>query len=483
MRILLSLLLSLSFLAAHTASSQEHPARPVIIDTDCAPDDFRAINYFLSDPELEIKAITSVDGTIEPEEGYIRINALLKDLGHEGIRTSQGILTRNNPPQWRSIAKSISWGEPLVSYKQPKEIKEFLVTIIDESSSPVDVICMGPLTNIANAILMKPSIKKEINRIVWFDQCRSDDKNTNYGMDCPSADYILKTQIPIFRVKTGEKPQSFQPALLKKMQKIQTPYAQKIVRTHSADSIQKALETGHLKIWDDLTALFFFYPELFETDKSQVNKQGNIVTLKEPGNLQDNLLRLLHRSNQQQPTVLQHFPADTNAYQKDLGPHIQEIIQKNGLQEWKASILTHELHHHVGIYSVIGAKMGIRAVNYFHTTADHLQIYSDCGTNPPLSCMNDGIQAGSGCTLGNGKYHITNGNTFPRITVKYYNRKIDIKLASSYHNQIREIIQKGEQQYSTDSEEYWDYVRKNTFSIWKNWDRNSIFRISETKSN
>ncbi|MGM0377967.1 MAG: nucleoside hydrolase, partial [Bacteroidota bacterium] len=314
----------------------EPSKNPVIIDTDCAPDDFRAINYFFSDREIEILAITSEDGVLEPEEGYLKITALLRDLGHEGIPASQGIITKNEAPDWRNIAKSVQWGKPLVSYSQPPEIKEFLVQTITDEERPVDIICMGPLTNIANAIVMEPSIKKQINRIIWFDQCQPGNKWTNYGMDCLSGDYLLGTQVPIYRIKAGDEAVNFDKTLLEEIGKIKSPSAQKIYQTHSADSLIDRIEKKHLKIWDDLTAIFYFYPELFQIDKNPEDTLGSIVQLKEKDMLHDKILETLNKYNKSTRTVLKAVPVDSSYYQEDLAPHIDEIIQRHGIQEWEA---------------------------------------------------------------------------------------------------------------------------------------------------
>ena len=41
----------------------------IIIDTDCAIDDMRAISLLLSRPEITIKAVLLSDGSLSPNEG------------------------------------------------------------------------------------------------------------------------------------------------------------------------------------------------------------------------------------------------------------------------------------------------------------------------------------------------------------------------------------------------------------------------------
>ena len=47
--------------------------------------------------------------------------------------------------------------------------------------------------------------------------------------------------------------------------------------------------------------------------------------------------------------------------------------------------MTNEIHGHTGIYSIIGAKMGIRAMEYFNVGVNNLMITSFAGSEPPLS--------------------------------------------------------------------------------------------------
>jgi formylmethanofuran dehydrogenase subunit E len=66
------------------------------------------------------------------------------------------------------------------------------------------------------------------------------------------------------------------------------------------------------------------------------------------------------------------------------------------------------LHGHEGPFLVAGIRMGLLALDllqnpgYFGIKAE-----SQAGTTPPLSCLSDGIQIGSGCTVGKGNLRVT----------------------------------------------------------------------------
>jgi hypothetical protein len=63
------LILFLLIFLAGNLNSKPLPAKSVhviIIDTDCAIDDMRAISLILSRPEMKVKAILLSDGTLSP---------------------------------------------------------------------------------------------------------------------------------------------------------------------------------------------------------------------------------------------------------------------------------------------------------------------------------------------------------------------------------------------------------------------------------
>jgi formylmethanofuran dehydrogenase subunit E len=87
------------------------------------------------------------------------------------------------------------------------------------------------------------------------------------------------------------------------------------------------------------------------------------------------------------------------------------------------------LHGHIGPFLVAGIRMGLLALRelgspgYFGLHAE-----SRAGRTTPLSCLNDGIQIGSGCTAGKGNLRIV-GEDGPRARfVAADGRTIEIEL-------------------------------------------------------
>ena len=97
------------------------------------------------------------------------------------------------------------------------------------------------------------------------------------------------------------------------------------------------------------------------------------------------------------------------------------------------------LHGHLGPYLVAGIRMGLLALRelgslgYFGIRAE-----SEAGRTTPLSCLNDGVQIGSGCTAGKGNLEIV-GEERPRVRFTSENgRWITIELRSEIVSSFRD---------------------------------------------
>ncbi|MCF8336297.1 MAG: hypothetical protein K9H65_06820, partial [Bacteroidales bacterium] len=236
---------------------------------------------------------------------------------------------------------------------------------------------------------------------------------------------------------------------------------------------------GNFKLWDDLTAIYLYYPELFTTDTTNSESIHYTVTVKDNKNVKAKYLEHLRSYNDFSSIVFQNFPVDSNFYRKDIRSFMKETIDKYGIREWRAVVLTEEIHNHLGLNSIVGAKMGIRAMVYFRTMPGNLTVTSYCGNTPPLSCINDGLQVSCGTTMGQGNIKITDEGILPKAEFQYNNSTVEIQLKSRYYKKIREEIEKTKENYDFPSESYWKAIRKKSLSYWRNWDRKQIFQVSK----
>lgn len=176
------------------------------------------------------------------------------------------------------------------------------------------------------------------------------------------------------------------------------------------------------------------------------------------------------------------FPTDPTWYASDIRPSMEDIIHKHGKDEWKACVLTNEIHGHLGIFSLAGVKMGILALEYFDVGRDALSVTSWAGYAPPLSCLNDGIQVSTGATLGQGTIRVLNGS-LPSAMVLFNNngREILMTLKPEYLDKALQDIHYAKKMYGLSRENYWIYVRQQALKYWLDWDRKKIFDIEEIR--
>ena len=83
-------------------------------------------------------------------------------------------------------------------------------------------------------------------------------------------------------------------------------------------------------------------------------------------------------------------------------------------EQQKTIEFARKLHGHVGPYLVIGLKMGSatkKALNITDTESTRLRAEIAVPLYPPFSCLLDGIQVSTTCTIGNQRLQFKNSKT------------------------------------------------------------------------
>lgn len=175
------------------------------------------------------------------------------------------------------------------------------------------------------------------------------------------------------------------------------------------------------------------------------------------------------------PVCLKSYPTDPKLYNETVAPYVQKIIDRHGLEEWKATLLTNEMHRHLGLWSIIGAKMGIRARQVLNAPFDHLRVVTFAGFNPPFSCLIDGIQISTGASLGRGTIS-NNPIGQPEALFLHDNKKLMMKPKPELINTVKQTIVRLSKEHGFQSPEYFKELEKVSVEYWYEWDRNEIFQ-------
>jgi len=175
-----------------------------------------------------------------------------------------------------------------------------------------------------------------------------------------------------------------------------------------------------------------------------------------------------------EPVCLKEYPTEPSLFKDHVKPYVKKIIEKHGLEEWKAVLLTNELHRHLGMWSIIGAKMGIKAREVLNAPFDEMDVISFCGFKPPFSCTNDGIQASTGASLG--RATITNTHLGqPQAIFIHNGKQLLLIVKPEVKKEIGKVIKELSGKYGFQSPEYFRELDKVSVKYWYEWDRNKLF--------
>ncbi|MFH0843355.1 MAG: nucleoside hydrolase [Bacteroidota bacterium] len=467
---LLALILSLTLSA--------HPWKPshfVIVDTDGGIDDMRAICMLLASPDVRVLAITVSPGALSANQAFIKVKSLLNSFYHEGIPVGIN-RTSKYPSQEFPVAFQSHWGiESDIDPSGATDHLSLISEMIAAEKTKITFISLGSMSTAWDALRYIPEFRKQVNDFIWSADGFEDNKGFNYSIDKEASVRMLKQEIPVKIVRKFAltDPGFYNDDLIRSIITVNTPYAKKIGEFFRSD-LAKSHEFSYEGA-DDMVPVFLHYPDLF------INKViGNIsdcTPSDEPG-IKTALMIILRGETVEGNQVIKSFPVDPSFYYDDVSPAVKEILELYGMSEWTSGVIANELHRHLGVYTVIGVKMGIRAREYFNTGVDEFHAISYAGSTPPLSCMNDGIQVSTGATPGHGLLTVRNDTLLrPAVDFTYLNRTIRLTLKPEIAEKISSELKEINFIYGLDSNIYWELVRKNSIKYWKELDRHEMFII------
>lgn len=122
-----------------------------------------------------------------------------------------------------------------------------------------------------------------------------------------------------------------------------------------------------------------------------------------------------------------------------------------------------EFHGHVGPYAILGYKMGLIANQNLGQDPFDKKVIVYTDTEPPYSCLIDGIQLSSSCTLGKGSIKIEKSNSIKAEFTNKQNKKITIILKPEIQQEID--TQVNEENILQYSEKYYKMSDSDLFEI------------------
>jgi len=170
----------------------------IILDTDIGTDvdDALALAVLLGSPEVDLVGITTVYGDVRLRS---QIAMHLCSLVSREIPTFMGEgKTISGREVWMSGSEGKNFKNLQSFSPQSKSALDFLIEEINAQPGSIDVVAIGPLTNIARAIQSSSDFEKKVKR-VWimggdFTQSKVEH---NFKCDIDAARIVLGSNLPI----------------------------------------------------------------------------------------------------------------------------------------------------------------------------------------------------------------------------------------------------------------------------------------------
>jgi pyrimidine-specific ribonucleoside hydrolase len=194
--------------------------RPLVIDTDVGIDDSMAIAYLLYHHSNDVKAITIVADGSHCAAAYNNLHAIRKYFGYPYIPMACGqnypIVGRNHYSN--SIidfnSKYAAAGLKKSHLIPKKDAVELLYHTIHLSTESVDLLAIGPLTNIAALLKKHPDIQQNIhqvwimggavnvmgNVVPWDKKSSAIYSEWNFYLDPTAAEEVFASQLSIILI-------------------------------------------------------------------------------------------------------------------------------------------------------------------------------------------------------------------------------------------------------------------------------------------
>ena len=139
--------------------------RKIVVDTDPGIDDAMAIFYALRSPELEVLGLTTVYGNAHTETCTLNALRLLEIAGRPDIPVAEGahrpLVSRFHGPADFVHGKD-GQGDTFLPPAAGKPVAvhaaQFLIDAVMSDPGNVTIVALGPLTNVALALLRPTSV-------------------------------------------------------------------------------------------------------------------------------------------------------------------------------------------------------------------------------------------------------------------------------------------------------------------------------------
>lgn len=475
MKIAFALCMMLVLAPNHLQANNLHtlpPKRYLIIDTDGAADDLRAISMLLADNNNQVLGIIGSRGSVSAYSSANKVFCMLEEYGHGGIPVGIGNEIAFNLPYWQGSSDSILWGKNCSIQQNFRTSAELINQILENNSVPITLVALGSLNTYAEWLKTNATQKSRIEKIIWYGSFE-DETDFNRSVDVQAAEQIKNSGLPIECVRNTVNFYPVNQKFIIALQAANSQYAKNIIGSHSAPILKDHIANDSLHLWDDFIALYFYVPILFKKTEN-----GNISEVRMDAQLPQEFFyniisELLTTDSLEFSNVFSPQKNQLLPYTPDLEKYRSKIITKYGVREWETTIQYLSWQNTIHLEAVLGLKMLQLVQQYFDAPAASFNVQFS-GMNNRHFMQSALFANNSLCTNFSGIE--SSPNTIPySIIVTYNGQKIRIWAKEYIVKEIDSISREIEKELNPGKRE------QNCRSIFLqkciHWDKNQIFVI------
>ncbi|MFW2424830.1 MULTISPECIES: ribonucleoside hydrolase RihC [Staphylococcus] len=253
--------------------------QPIIIDTDPGIDDAAAISFAINHPEFDLKMISTVNGNVGIEK--TTANALkLKRFFNSDIPVHRGA----SQPLLSDIvdASDVHGESGMEGYTFPEinesdldstHAVEAMRDVLVKSETPITLIPIGPLTNIALLLMTYPEVKTFIKEIVLMGGSATRGNVTplaefNIYCDPEAAQIVFNSGLPLTMVGLDvARSSSLTHDTINELSLINETgkMLHQLFKHYRGDDFEKGIN-----VYDAYTLLYLLHPEHFDVQEADV---------------------------------------------------------------------------------------------------------------------------------------------------------------------------------------------------------------------
>lgn len=145
----------------------------IILDTDPGIDDAQAIAFALCHSDINLLGLTSVFGNASIDVTTKNALLVLERYGFSHVPVARGAsepLRQARMPAPDFVHGLDGMGElnlkPINATELDESAAEFIVRMVNEQPHEISLVAIGPLTNIAQAVILDPSLPEKVKELV-----------------------------------------------------------------------------------------------------------------------------------------------------------------------------------------------------------------------------------------------------------------------------------------------------------------------------